>query len=89
MVTTQKSVSVCWLILGDAEIPLHQTATSHQNSTESFFQKWMKTTSYSTSRSSGAWSISSKTLNIHHLYDWEFVTLDWTKKTKQNSNSNN
>ena len=33
MVTTQKSVSVCWLILGDAEIPLHQTATSHQNST--------------------------------------------------------
>ena len=33
MVTTQESVSVCWLILGDAEIPLHQTATSHQNST--------------------------------------------------------
>ena len=33
MVTIQKSVSVCWLSLGDAEIPLHKTATSHQDST--------------------------------------------------------
>ena len=33
MVTIWKSVSVCWLILGDAEAPLHKTATSPQNST--------------------------------------------------------